>query len=44
MGYFYGFDWTYLAFILPCVIISMICQAKVTSAFSKYSKLQTRAA
>ncbi|MBQ1507293.1 MAG: zinc metallopeptidase [Ruminococcus sp.] len=39
MGYFYGFDWTYLAFILPCVIISMICQAKVTSAFSKYSKI-----
>ena len=39
MGYFYGFDWTYLVFILPCIVISMICQAKVTSAFSKYSKV-----
>ena len=39
MGYFYGFDWTYLVFILPCIIISMICQAKVTTTFSKYSKI-----
>lgn len=40
MPYFYGFDWTYLVFILPCIVISLICQANVSSAFSKYSKIQ----
>lgn len=40
MFYFYGFDWTYLVFILPCIIISLICQANVSSAFSKYSKIE----
>lgn len=39
MPFFYGFDWTYLVFILPCIIISLICQANVSSAFSKYSKI-----
>lgn len=39
MPIFYGFDWTYLVFILPCIIISLICQANVSSAFSKYSKI-----
>lgn len=39
MPYFYGFDWTYFVFILPCIIISLICQANVSSAFSKYSKI-----
>lgn len=39
MPYFYGFDWTYMVFILPCIIISLICQANVSSAFSKYSKI-----
>jgi Zn-dependent membrane protease YugP len=38
MPYFY-FDWTYLIFIVPCMIISALCQAKVSSAFSKYSKI-----
>lgn len=40
MPYFYGFDWTYLVFIVPCIIISLICQVNVSSAFSKYSKIQ----
>lgn len=40
MPFFYGFDWTYLVFILPCIVISIICQANVSSAFSKYSKIQ----
>lgn len=40
MPYFYGFDWTYIAFILPCIIIALICQANVSSAFSKYSKIR----
>ena len=33
------FDTTYLIFILPCVIISLICQIRVKSAFSKYSQI-----
>lgn len=36
---YYGFDWTYLVFVLPCVVISLICQVKVSSAFSKYSQI-----
>ena len=39
MPFFYWFDWTYLVFILPCLVISMIAQTKVSSAFSKYSKV-----
>lgn len=39
MRYFYGFDMTYLLMILPCIIISLICQVRVSSAFSKYSKI-----
>lgn len=40
MGFFYGFDWTYLVFIVPCIIITLICQIKVQSTFSKYSKIR----
>ncbi|WP_294464131.1 zinc metallopeptidase [uncultured Ruminococcus sp.] len=40
MRYFYGFDWTYLVFIVPCIIITLICQIKVQSTFSKYSKVR----
>ena len=36
---FYGFDWTYLVFILPCVLLSLFCQIRVSSAFSKYSQV-----
>ena len=39
-GFFYGFDWTYLAFIVPCIIITLICQMNVSSTFSKYSKIR----
>lgn len=39
MGLYY-YDWTYLAFMLPCLILSMICSASVKSAFSKYSGVQ----
>ena len=39
MPFFYWFDWTYLVFILPCLVISMIAQTKVRSTFSKYSKI-----
>ena len=40
MEFFYGFDWTYLVFIVPCIIITLICQVKVQSTFSKYSKIR----
>ena len=33
------FDYTYVIFIIPCVIISLICQIRVKSAFSKYSQI-----
>lgn len=37
--FLYGFDWTYLVFILPCALLSLICQIKVKSNFSKYSQI-----
>lgn len=40
MGFFYGFDWTYIVFIVPCIIITLICQINVKSSFSKYSKIR----
>ena len=37
---FYGFDWTYFVFIVPCVIITLICQFRISSAYSKYSQIR----
>ena len=37
-GYFYGFDWTYLVLILPCMIFSLIASSRVNSTFQKYSQ------
>lgn len=39
MNYFYYYDWTYILFMIPCVIITLICQIKVQSAYTKYSKI-----
>lgn len=39
LGLFY-YDWTYLIFMLPCLILSLICNASVKSNFSKYSQIQ----
>lgn len=36
-GYYYGFDWTYLVLVLPCMIFAMIASANVNSTFRKYS-------
>ena len=36
--YFYGFDWTYLVFVLPCLILSLWASANVNSTFRKYDK------
>lgn len=38
---FYGFDYTYFLFIVPALIITMYAQAKVSSTFSKYSRVGT---
>jgi len=38
MPYFYGFDWTYLILVLPCIILAMWASSNVTSTFKKYSK------
>ena len=37
MPYYYGFDWTYVVLVLPCLILSMVCSANVNSTFKKYS-------
>lgn len=38
MPYFYGFDWTYLVLVLPCVILSIWASTRVNSTFKKYAK------
>ena len=37
MPYYYGFDWTYLVLVLPCVILSLWASSRVNSTFKKYS-------
>ena len=40
---YYGFDWTYLVLVLPCVLLSLWASSNVNSTFNKYSKqLSTR--
>lgn len=36
--YYYGFDWTYLTLVLPCLLISLWASSNVNSTFKKYSK------
>ncbi|MBQ8359735.1 MAG: zinc metallopeptidase [Oscillospiraceae bacterium] len=36
--YFYGFDWTYIYIVLPCLLLSLIASSSVNSTFRKYSK------
>ena len=38
MPYFYGFDWTYVVLVLPCILFSLIASASVNSTFKRYSK------
>ena len=40
--YYYGFDWTYLIIVLPCIILAMIASASVNSTFKRYSKQISR--
>jgi len=36
-GYYYGFDWTYLYLVLPCILLSLWASHNVNSTFRKYS-------
>ena len=36
--YGYGFDWTYIVIILPCLLISILASSHVNSTFKRYSK------
>jgi Zn-dependent membrane protease YugP len=38
MPYYYGFDWTYLVLVLPCVLLSLWASSNVNSTFKKYAK------
>ncbi len=38
---FYFFDYTYFLYMLPAIVISMIAQFKVNSAFKRYSQIPT---
>ena len=37
MYYYYGFDWTYIVLVLPCILLSLWASANVNSTFKKYS-------
>ena len=37
--YFYGFDWTYLILVLPCLIFSIWASTSVNRTFNKYAKV-----
>ena len=36
--FYYGFDWTYLVLVLPCIILSLWASSNVNSTFKKYSQ------
>ena len=38
MPYFYGFDWTYIYIVLPCLLLAMLASSRVNSTFRRYSK------
>lgn len=38
MHYYYGFDWTYVVLVLPCVLLSMLASANVNRTFQKYAR------
>ena len=35
--YYYGFDWTYIILVLPCLFLSLWASAKVNNTFKRYS-------
>lgn len=40
--YYYGFDWTYVYLVLPCLLLSLWASAHVNSTFKKYSAQHSR--
>ena len=36
--YYYGFDWTYIYLVLPCVLLSLWASHNVNTTFQKYSR------
>ena len=39
---YYGFDWTYLYLVLPCILLSLWASHNVNSTFQKYSRQFSR--
>lgn len=39
MPFFYYYDWTYWAVLLPAILIALFAQLKVSSTFNRYSKV-----
>ena len=39
MPFFYYYDYTYIAIVLPVIIFSLIIQARLKSTYAKYSKI-----
>ena len=39
MPYYYGFDWTYIVLVLPCILLSMWASSSVNSTFKRYSQV-----
>lgn len=37
MPYSYGFDWTYILIVLPCIVLSLWASSNVNSTFKRYS-------
>lgn len=35
--YYYGFDWTYIVLVLPCIILSLWASSHVNRTFQKYA-------
>ncbi len=42
MFYYYGFDWTYVVLVLPCILLSLWASSNVNSTFRKYSSQFSR--
>ncbi|MCD7756402.1 MAG: zinc metallopeptidase [Firmicutes bacterium] len=37
-GYYYGFDWTYLVLVLPCLLVALWASHNVKATYRRYSK------
>ena len=41
-GYYYGIDWTYIVFVVPCILLALWAQHNVNATFTKYSSVYSR--